>query len=118
MALGSELRGLHLLESPKVKEFITTFPVEGSNIVENVKYTDGKVYINTSQYFSSVPETAWTHPIGGYLPAQKWLKDRKGRILNTEDITHYQSMIVAMNETVRVMGEVDEVNGLMTEKKV
>ncbi len=116
--LGGELRGLHLLESPKVKEYITTFPIIGSNTVESVKYMDGKVYINASQYFKDVPEIAWTHPIGGYLPAQKWLKDRKGRVLSTEDIAHYQSMIVAMSETDRIMKEVDEVYGLMTEKKV
>jgi Type ISP C-terminal specificity domain len=99
---------LHLLESPKVNDYITAFPVIGSNVVESVKYVDGKVYINASQYFGGVPEIAWTHPIGGYLPAQKWLKDRKGRTLSSDDIAHYQSMIVAMNETVSVMEEIDK----------
>lgn len=109
VALGGELRSLHLLEFPKVERYITTFPVAGSNIIENVKYTDGRVSINAEQYFGDIPEIAWTHPIGGYMPAQKWLKDRKGRTLTWEDIAHYQSIIVALSETARVMGEVDRV---------
>src|SRR5690606_29034058 len=32
--LGTELRQLHLLESPKVNQFITTYPAPGSNEVE------------------------------------------------------------------------------------
>lgn len=105
--LGEELRCLHLLESDTVREYITQFPVEGLNIVEAPKYGEEKVYINKSQYFSGIPESVWNFPIGGYLPAQKWLKDRKGRNLSEEDIAHYQSMIVAMSETIRIMKEID-----------
>lgn len=109
VALGGELRALHLLESSKVENFITSYPVSGDNVVENVKYVDEKVFINTTQYFGGVPESVWTHPIGGYMPAQKWLKDRKGRTLTNDDIMHYQRMIVALAETARVMEEVDRV---------
>ncbi len=69
----------------------------------------GKVYINDTQYFENVPETAWNFYIGGYQPAQKWLKDRKGRTLNFEDLMHYQKIIVALFETDRLMKEIDEV---------
>ena len=129
IALGGELRALHLLESPKVEEYITKFPVAGSGEVEKVIFrhpefisgsSDKKnedaetssawqVWINTTQYFGDVPEVAWNFYIGGYQPAQKWLKDRKGRVLTWEDISHYQAMIVALTETARVMGEVDKV---------
>lgn len=109
VALGAELRSLHLLESPKVNQFITTYPVGGSNIVEKVTYKDGKVFINKEQYFGDVPELAWNFYIGGYQPAQKWLKDRKGRTLNNSDIEHYQKMIVALAETGRIMGEIDKI---------
>lgn len=109
VALGGELRALHLLESSKVDDFITSYPVAGDNAVENVKYVDEKVFINATQYFGGVPESAWTHPIGGYMPAQKWLKDRKSRTLTNDDIMHYQRMIVALSETARVMEEVDRI---------
>ncbi len=109
VALGGELRALHLLESPKVEDFISSYPISGDNVVESVKYVDEKVFINATQYFGGVPESVWTHPIGGYMPAQKWLKDRKGRTLTNDDIMHYQRMIVALAETARVMGEVDRV---------
>ncbi len=109
VALGGELRSLHLLESSKVEDFITSYPLSGDNVVEAVKYADEKVFINATQYFGGVPESVWTHPIGGYMPAQKWLKDRKGRTLTNDDIMHYQRMIVALAETARVMEEVDGV---------
>jgi len=109
VALGGELRELHLMESPKVRTFITTFPESGSNMVEQKypKYDNGKVFINKTQYFGGVPETSWTFYIGGYQPAQKWLKDRRGRKLTNQDIEHYQKMIVALAETGRIMREID-----------
>jgi len=107
VALGAELRSLHLLESPKVNQFITTYPIAGSDIVEKIVYKNGEVFINTQQYFGGVPEITWNFYIGGYQPAQKWLKDRKGRTLTNEDIEHYQKMIVALTETDRVIKEID-----------
>ncbi len=108
-ALGLQLRELHLLKSPKVQNYITTFPKEGSDEVVKVEYKEGKVFINPDQYFGDVPEVAWSFYIGGYQPAQKWLKDRKGRKLTSDDIDHYQQMIVALTETDRLMKEIDEV---------
>ena len=107
--LGGELRQIHLLESPVVSKFITTYPIAGDNEVTKPKYQNGKVYINDTQCFDGIPEVAWNFYIGGYQPAQKWLKDRKGRKLEFEDILHYQKIIVALTETDRLMKEVDEV---------
>lgn len=107
VALGRELREIHLFESPKVSEFITTYPVSGSDTVEKISYKNGNVCINSEQYFGNVPEVAWNFYIGGYQPAQKWLKDRKGRALTNEDIEHYQKIIVALVETDRIMKEID-----------
>jgi len=107
--LGGQLRQIHLLESPVVEKYITGYPEDGDNIVVKPVYKDGKVYINATQYFSNVPEVAWNFYIGGYQPAQKWLKDRKDRELNFEDILHYQKIIVALTETDRLMKEIDKV---------
>jgi predicted helicase len=107
--LGEELRKLHLLESSAVEKFITTYPVGGTNIVEKVIYNGDKVYINKEQYFGGVPEAVWNFYIGGYQPAQKWLKDRKSRELTNADIEHYQKIVVALKETGRVMGEIEKV---------
>jgi predicted helicase len=109
VTLGGELRQIHLLESPVVERYITQYPEDGSNIVEKPVYKDGNVYINEVQYFANVPLIAWEFYIGGYQPAQKWLKDRKGRELSFEDILHYQKIIVALSETGRIMKEVDKV---------
>lgn len=107
--LGSELRELHLLTSLKVNKYITQYPIDGTNTVGKIKYQDGRVFINETQYFDLVPETAWTFYIGGYQPAQKWLKDRKDRTLDIDDILHYQKMIVALTETDRIMKEIDKI---------
>lgn len=109
VALGREIRLLHLMESPQLGKIITKYPVSGSNEVEKTRYEDGKVWLNKEQYFDGVPDEAWNFHIGGYQPAQKWLKDRKGRELNSDDILHYQEMIVALVETAGLMKEIDEV---------
>jgi len=105
--LGGELRQIHLLESPIVNKYITQYPVDGDNTVGKIKCQDNKVWINEDQYFNSVPEVAWNFYIGGYQPAQKWLKDRKDRKLEFDDILHYQKIIVALSETDRIMKEIN-----------
>jgi len=112
VALGGELRQIHLLESPVVQKYVTQYPEDGDNVVSKPKYEAGNVYINDTQYFANVPLVAWEFYIGGYQPAQKWLKDRKGRELSYEDILHYQRVVVALVETDRIMGEVDLVGVL------
>ncbi len=112
--LGSELRQIHLLESYVVEKRITQFNIDGDNIVIKPNFVKdkvdlGNVYINENQYFANVPEVAWNFYIGGYQPAQKWLKDRKGRELSTEDIFHYQKIIVALTETDRLMKKIDKI---------
>jgi predicted helicase len=105
--LGGEIRQIHLLESPVVDKPISKYPITGTNIVGKIKYEDGKVIINDTQYFEDVPEVSWNFYIGGYQPAQKWLKDRKDRELQVEDIRHYLKIIVALFETDRLMKEID-----------
>lgn len=107
---GSELRSLHLLKLPRVNKYVTTYPVVGSDVVEKrPEFKSGNVYINDEQYFGNVPKVAWDFYIGGYQPAQKWLKDRRERILTNEDIEHYQKMVVVLIETNRIMKEIDKV---------
>lgn len=107
--LGEEIRQIHLLKSPTVEQYITQYPIDGDNVVGKPKYKDGKVYINDTQYFDNVHQTAWEFYIGGYQPAQKWLKDRKERKLEFDDILHYQKIIVALSETDRLMKEIDKI---------
>lgn len=107
--LGRQLRELHLLESEDTEKYITQYPIDGNNEVVKPSYQDGKVYINDTQYFNNVPAIAWNFYIGGYQPAQKWLKDRKGRVLEFDDILHYQKIIVALNRTSEIMVEIDKV---------
>jgi predicted helicase len=108
--LGGQLREIHLLESPVVEQRITDYPVGGDNEVGKIKYKDNQVWINDEQYFDKVTQTAWEFYIGGYQPAQKWLKDRKGRKLSFDDIMHYQKIIVALSETDRLMKEIDKID--------
>lgn len=104
--LGTQLRELHLMKSPVIDEYETTFPVAGDCMVDKIKYDACKVWINKTQYFGNVPELAWNFFIGGYQPAQKWLKDRKGRQLSDQDLVHYQRIIKILLETDRIMKEI------------
>lgn len=109
---GAALRGLHLMESAVLDKPITTYPVDGNHEVIKPRYEGGKVWINVTQHFGNVPEIAWNFYIGGYQPAQKWLKDRKGRKLTIDDIRHWQRIIVALTETGRIMQEIDSIDFL------
>lgn len=126
VGLGKQLRELHLLESEDTEKYITQYPIDGNNEVVKPIFVChpeqsegskahiqalGKVYINEIQYFDNVPEAAWNFYIGGYQPAQKWLKDRKERVLDFEDILHYQKIIVALNKTSELMVEIDKIMG-------
>lgn len=123
--LGKELREIHLLESNKVEDYITSYEMaenaenDHNAITTKIGKKDwelidqekqlGRIWINESKYFDNIPVSAWEFYIGGYQPAQKWLKDRKERELKFEDILHYQKIIVALTETDRIMKEIDKI---------
>ena len=115
---------MHLLESPRLDDFITTYTGARNPEVGRVGWSDGTVWLDASKTnareghratkpgtigFKGVPEEVWDFHIGGYQVCHKWLKDRKGRTLSNEDIAHYQKIVVALNETIRITGEIDEV---------
>ena len=102
--------GILPVSSPDVKESSTGgSPVSYNHRPAACATLSGKVFINSVQYFDNVPETAWNFYIGGYQPAQKWLKDRKGRTLTYDDIVHYQRIIVALKRTEEIMEDIDSV---------
>jgi predicted helicase len=119
--LGRRLRELHLMTSAESHETTTNYLVPGTNTVEKVAFQPevkspeakdssqteiGRVYINDTQYFGNVPRLAWEFYIGGYQPAQKWLKDRRGRTLTDDDCTHYRRIITILTRTHAIMQEI------------
>lgn len=108
VSFGHRLRELHLMHTLPDMPDIATFPIEGNCVVEQPHYADNRVYINATQYFDNVPDTAWQFYIGGYQPAQKWLKDRKSRTLSFDDLAHYTRIIRILLETARLMQEIDK----------
>jgi len=109
-ALGGELLSMHMLESRLLEARITTYTGPADSMVEKVSYARGTVWLDKKQKigFAGVPEAVWNFHIGGYQVCQKWLKDRKGRTLSKDDLTHYGRIVVALNETIRLMKEIDQ----------
>lgn len=108
VSFGHQLRELHLMHTVPDMPDIATFPVSGDCVVEKPYFDNNRVYINATQYFDNVPDTAWQFYIGGYQPAQKWLKDRKTRTLTFNDLAHYTRIIRILLETDRLMKEIDK----------
>lgn len=104
-AKGTRLRKLHLLEAEAIGSTPFPFTGDGAGRVGQTRYDDGKIWINDNQYFDAVPEEAWNLVIGGYQPAYKWLKDRRGMDLGFEDIKHYQKVIKVLSETAKILAE-------------
>ena len=105
--IGSKLVQVHLLKDPNISNPFANpyakFEGDGKCDVEKVGFDNNRVYINGDQYFDNVPESAWNAYIGGYQPAQKWLKDRKGRTLTNDDIAHYKSIVYALLESAKLI---------------
>ena len=108
---GAELVNLHLMKSPRLSEYMTTYNVAGDNIIARgyPQYDEKKerVYLNKAQYVGGVPPAVWEFHIGGYQALHKWLKDRRGRELSYDDLNHVQRMVTALAETVRIMAAID-----------
>ncbi|OOY18939.1 DNA methyltransferase [Thioclava sp. DLFJ5-1] len=105
-AKGGELRRLHLMQPEAIGATPYPFTGEGDDIVDKTRLEGSRIWINDTQGFDDVPDGAWDFWIGGYQPAQKWLKDRKGRALSFEDIQHYQRILKILSETDRIMGTI------------
>lgn len=109
---GEQLVALHLMKSPTLDRPITQFIEQGGNAIVDVghpKYANGKVTINKKgDGFEGVPSAVWNFYVGGYPVCAKWLKDRKGRTLSPDDITHYQRIVVALSETITLMAAIDQ----------
>jgi predicted helicase len=106
-AKGGALRRLHLMEDAAIGPTPYKFNGDGDSVVDKPEYKNGHIWINKAQCFEDVPPVAWGFFIGGYQPAQKWLKDRKGRALSFEDIKHYQKIIKILTETDRIMATIE-----------
>tara|TARA_R110002124_G_scaffold247440_1_gene412517 strand:+ start:5930 stop:9061 length:3132 start_codon:yes stop_codon:yes gene_type:complete len=104
---GNVLRKLHLMDPAAVGKAPYPFKGEGDGMVDKPELKDGHVWINETQYFADIPPVSWEFYIGGYQPAQKWLKDRKGRALSFDDVRHYQSILKILSETDRIMQTIE-----------
>jgi predicted helicase len=118
---GKKLMALHLMR--EAGTLASRFPQPGNGLVDKVSFhTDaerlagqtpagspdfGRVYVNSEQYFEGVPTRVWNYHIGGYQVCAKWLKDRKGRQLSYDDITHYHGIVAALNETIDLQAQID-----------
>ena len=120
---GHYLLALHTLESPRLDHPVTNYTGPRNLEVSRVGWSDGTVWLNAAKTiareghratkpgtagFRDVPEEVWNFRVGGYQVCHKWLKDRKGRRLSDEDLTHYEKIVVALSETSRIMAEVDQ----------
>ena len=121
--LGRGLVALHLMESPKLEKIISSYAGPAHPTIGRIGWSNDTVWIDAVRPkkgaadidvtgtvgFRGVPEEVWNFHIGGYQVCEKWLKDRKGRTLTAEDITHYHRIVIALHETIRIMREIDEV---------
>ena len=121
---GFELVEFHLLESQTLRDVVAKYVGRSNPEIARVGWSEGTVWLDAGKTnareghratkpgtigFRGVPEQVWDFHIGGYQVCHKWLKDRKGRMLSDEDIVHYQKIVVALSETIRLMKEIDEV---------
>ena len=120
---GNRIVDLHLLESSELDPPTARFQGKGNDKVEKVRYENppsppfakgglgglGRLYINNDQYFEGISPEVWKYQVGGYQVCNKWLKDRKGRVLLVEEIKHYCKIITALKKTIDIQAKIDSV---------
>ncbi len=106
---GKALVELHLLKSAELDPPMARFQGKGDHRVEKPRYDEGehRVHINTSQYFEGIEKEVWEYQIGGYQVLEKWMKDRKKRVLSLEEIQHYCRVATALKRTIAVQERID-----------
>lgn len=121
--LGAPLVALHTLDSkaapilnqPRHK-FIEG---EGNSVVRaRVHHDDNdkRVYINSAAYFENVDSDTFAFRVGGYTPAERWLKDRDGRVLSYDDQAHYRRLLIAQSETLLLLPAIDAALGFVADE--
>lgn len=106
--LGRRLRDLHLLDASDIWNYQTGYPVVGSDRVIKRRYADGNIYINSDQYFSGIKKEVWEFYVGGYQPAQKWLKDRQNRVLSSREIDQYQCLLESISLSIDAISSFED----------
>ncbi|MCG2757483.1 MAG: hypothetical protein L6263_03505, partial [Desulfobacteraceae bacterium] len=108
---GKRLADLHLMQSPELDSPVAKFQGTGDKRVDEIKYNKKNelVYINKDQYFEGLTENVWQYRIGGYQVCDKWLKDRKGKVLSLDDIKHYCKVATAITHTINIQKSIDEI---------
>lgn len=107
--LGKQLVELHLLQSSILEKSAARFQGKGDNRMEKQRYDEHeqRVFINASQYFEGIESAVWNYQVGGYQIMNKWLKDRKGRILSLDDIQQYCRIATALKKTITLQAAID-----------
>jgi len=106
--LGKQLADLHLLKSPLLDVPIARYQGPGDNDrIDRIDYKENeqRIYINDDKYFEGISPKVWNYHIGGYQVLAKYLKDRKGRIL--EDAPHYCRIATALQKTIEIQTHID-----------
>jgi len=108
---GKRLVDLHLLKSAEIDQPIAKFQGKGDDRVDKLRYDEKekRTYINESQYFEGITKEIWEYQIGGYQVCNKWLKDRKKKLLSLDDIKHYCKIVTSIQKTIEVQKAIDDI---------
>lgn len=107
---GKELADLHLLKSPALNPPVAKYQgTVDDDRIEKVIYMEGeqRIYINKDKYFEGIAPEVWSYHIGGYQVLHRYLKDRKGRIM--DDAPRYCRIITALSKTIEIQKQIDEI---------
>jgi predicted helicase len=108
--LGTELIRYHT--DPSAAGPISIYPIAGTDLVVRERWEGqgdmGSIWINPTQYFAEVPRSVWEYRIGGWQVVQEWLKRRRGKILNPDQILRFQYIMGALAQSVDVIERIDE----------
>lgn len=101
--LGEALFNLHLPDMYYRKESEVILEE-----LKSYKFVGADIILNDSIVIEAF-EGIGTRQIGGYKPADKWLKDRKGLAFTAYDLEIYKRIVSAIKQTDAIMDEIDNI---------
>jgi len=112
-SIGEKLIGTHKLHLKRQTVATKWINLQEDAIISGVKWSNETIWIDNSGTIGlqGVSKDVWEYCIGGYQVCEKWIKNRKGRVLTKEDLAHYQDIVAAITETLRLARDVEEAIG-------
>ncbi len=120
--LGTSIINAHLLKDNleidrSIGEHTIKINQNKNKVIEKILYKEDtkELYYNPTCCFNNVSKEVYEYEIGSYQIIKNYLKYRKGKKLNIDEIEHLEKVIKVIHFTIKVQKEIDKIISTLKE---